>query len=134
MIQKLPIIFTVFGEPASLNQIVVGLVTIKGRPAFIKSDKARAYVKLFEEQCPVLDVLCEHDVAVSIKIYYSSRRPDLDESVILDAMQGRVYKNDRQVKVKHIFWGLDRGNPRAIIRVQALEECDYAEHFGLVEE
>ena len=70
----------------------------------------------------------------SIKIYYSSRRPDLDESVILDAMQGRVYKNDRQVKVKHIFWGLDRGNPRAVIRVQALEECDYPEHFGLVEE
>ena len=133
MIQKLPIIFTVFGEPASKANSR-RLVTIKGRPAVIKSDKARAYVKLFEEQCPVLDVLCEHDVAVSIKIYYSSRRPDLDESVILDAMQGRVYKNDRQVKVKHIFWGLDRGDPRAIIRVSSLEECDYPEHFGLVEE
>ena len=39
-------------------------------------------------------------------IYYSSRRPDLDESLILDLMQGVIYKNDRQVKQKNIYWGL----------------------------
>jgi Holliday junction resolvase RusA-like endonuclease len=51
-------------------------------------------------------------------IHYASRRPDLDESVILDAMQGIVYKNDRQVKEKQIYWGLDPQNPRCEILVE----------------
>ncbi len=63
----------------------------------------------------------EGDLAVSIKIYYASRRPDLDESVILDCMQGFVYENDRQVKEKHVFHGLDKDNPRAEIRVWELK-------------
>ena len=63
----------------------------------------------------------EGDVSVTITIYYASRRPDLDESVILDAMQGLVYLNDRQVKEKHIFWGLDKTNPRAEIIVELLK-------------
>jgi len=54
-------------------------------------------------------------------IHYASRRPDLDESVILDAMQGIVYVNDRQVKQRMAYWGLDKDMPRAVIRVV---ECD----------
>jgi Holliday junction resolvase RusA-like endonuclease len=50
-------------------------------------------------------------------IFYASRRPDLDESLILDCMQGRIYENDRCVKEKHIFWGLDKEDPRAEIEV-----------------
>lgn len=54
-------------------------------------------------------------------IFYKSRRPDLDESVVLDAMQDHIYKNDRQVKEKHIFWGLDVLNPRSEILVEAIK-------------
>ena len=128
MNKKFDVTFTVFGEPASKSNSR-RLVTIKGRPAFIKSDKAIKYLKLFGEQCPDLDVKYEEDVRVDIVIYYASRRPDLDESVILDAMQGKVYANDRQVKEKYIRWGLDRGNPRAVIRVQALEGGDCPEYL-----
>ena len=64
----------------------------------------------------------EGDVEANIKIYYATRRPDLDESVILDCLEGKVYKNDRQVKVKHIFWGLDKENPRAEIEVLPIEK------------
>jgi hypothetical protein len=45
----------------------------------------------------------------------------LDESVILDCMQGFIYENDRQVKEKHIFHRLDKANPRAEITVSTLE-------------
>jgi len=128
MYKKFDITFTVFGEPASKSNSR-RLVTIKGRPAFIKSAKAIKYLKLFNEQCPDLDEKFEEDVRVDIMIYYASRRPDLDESVILDAMQGKVYKNDRQVKVKHIRWGLDRGNPRAVIRVSSVEGSDCPEYL-----
>ena len=72
---------------------------------------------MFDKQCPVLQELLEGDLSVTITIFYATRRPDLDESVILDCMQDRIYRNDRQVKEKHIFWGLDRDNPRAEITV-----------------
>jgi len=115
--------FCVVGEPASKANSRKAVV-IRGRPAFIKSDKARGYVKAFAEQCPVLEVPFENDVMVEMIIYYSTRRPDLDESLILDCMQGPIYKNDRQVKQKKIYWQLDKTNPRSVIRVSA---CDVAD-------
>mgnify|MGYP003143707982 CR=1 FL=1 len=111
--------FEVLGEPASKANSRK-MVTIKGRPALIKSKKARDYVATFEAQCPSLDEIITGDVVVEILIYYASRRPDLDESLILDCMQGKIYKNDRQVKQKIIYWSLDRENPRSIVRV-----CEY---------
>ena len=105
--------FVIFGEPASKANSRK-LVTIKGRPAFIKSQKARDYVEAFKKQCPSLgDQMLEGELYVCMMIYYASRRPDLDESVILDCMQDLIYKNDRQVREKHIYWGLDKDNPRS---------------------
>ena len=118
--------FVVYGEPASkANSRRLVSFKRKGgagsRPALIKSQKALDYNEMFQKQCPKLSPLIEGDVSVTITIYYASRRPDLDESVILDAMQGLVYLNDRQVKEKHIFWGLDKTNPRAEIIVELLK-------------
>ena len=118
------IFFIIHGEPASKSNSRK-LVTIKGRPAFIKSDKARKYVKRFEEQCPQMgDSMFLDDVEVEMTVYYASRRPDLDESVILDCMQGFIYKNDRQVKRKIITWGLDKENPRSEITVRLMEQSE----------
>lgn len=108
--------FEVVGEPASKANSRKAVV-IRGKPAFIKSQKARDYVKAFDEQCPTLPELITDDVLVEILIYYASRRPDLDESLILDCMQDKIYKNDRQVKQKKIYWSLDKDNPRSIIRI-----------------
>jgi Holliday junction resolvase RusA-like endonuclease len=112
--------FEVIGEPASkANQRK--LVKINGKPRFIKSAKALAYVDTFKWQCPRLGKdMALGDVSVEIHIYYASRRPDLDESVILDCMEGYIYKNDRQVKEKHIYHHLDKFNSRALIRVEAM--------------
>jgi hypothetical protein len=82
----------------------------------IKSKKALAFVKAFEQQCPVLDPLLEGDLTIAMEIFYGSRRPDLDESLILDCMQGKIYLNDRQVKERHTYWGLDRKEPKITIR------------------
>jgi Holliday junction resolvase RusA-like endonuclease len=87
------------------------------RPAIIKSEKARNYVKAFDVQCKALPELLEGDLAVHITIYYATRRPDLDEAVILDCMQDKIYANDRQVKEKHVYHGLDKENPRSEISV-----------------
>jgi len=60
-------------------------------------------------------------VFVAIKIYYATRRPDLDPSLILDLLQDYIYPNDRLVKGQYIEWGLDRDNPRSIIVVSTLD-------------
>jgi len=115
------ITFTISGEPASKANSRK-IVLFGKRPAIIKSRKARDYVEAFQAQCKQLDELLEGDLSVTITIHYKSRRPDLDESVILDCMQGFIYKNDRQVKEKHIYWALDRANPHSDIEVSTMLE------------
>lgn len=118
MTQETPstVFFTILGEPASKanSRRWTGKF-------FIKSKKALAYVSEFEKQCPNLDPLMVGDVRVTIKIHYASRRPDLDESLILDCMQKKIYENDRAVKEKHIYWALDKDNPRAEITVEKIK-------------
>jgi hypothetical protein len=129
--------FVIYGEPcskANSRQHVRNKAT--GKSMFIKSKKALSYVKAFQLQCPQVEPPMSDDLKVTMTLYYASRRPDLDESVILDCMQSvkikdaktkkvigivhNIYENDRQVKEKHIFWALDKGDPRAVIKVETL--------------
>jgi Holliday junction resolvase RusA-like endonuclease len=109
----------IFGEPASKANSR-RLVSRGSKSLFIKSQKALDYVEMFKQQCPDFYHPFECDVCVEMTIYYASRRPDLDESLILDLLQGVTYLNDRQVKRKVIDWGLDKENPRCLIRVTPL--------------
>lgn len=126
---------TIFGEPASkANQrklVTFGgrwityageKIRVGGRPAFIKSDKARAYLERAFKDVPVLDPMLQGPLRFTAKIFYASNLPDLDESLILDALQGRIYKNDRQVRERHVMHGIDRDNPRAIVRVEEMSD------------
>ena len=112
------LLLKIFGEPASKANSRK-MVYIRGKPLFIKSEKALAYAKAFKQQCVISaseKFTC--DVVVTIRIWYASRRPDLDESLILDLLQDVAYENDRQVKEKHIYWmGVDKENPRCEIEV-----------------
>ena len=109
----------IFGEPASkANSRRV--VKFGNMSRLIKSSKALGYSEMFKQQCRPLATLMAGDLRVMMRIYYASRRPDLDESLILDLMQGLIYENDRQVKEKHIYWGLDPENPRTEIIVECI--------------
>jgi predicted secreted Zn-dependent protease len=118
-VDKSIITFTILGEPASKSN---------GRRwtgrFLIKSEKALHYSDMFKQQCPVLDPLMEGDLRVTMKIWYASRRPDLDASLIFDLMQDCIYKNDRAVKEQHLYWGLDKNNPRAEITVEKIHVLD----------
>lgn len=121
MTEKSPSIinFTILGEPASKSNAR----RWTGK-RLIKSEKALKYGDMFKQQCPVLDPLMEGDLSVTIKIWYASRRPDLDASLIFDLMQDCIYKNDRAVREQHLYGDVDRENPRAEITV---EKISYAE-------
>ena len=111
----------IFGEPASkANSRRV--VHYGGMSRLIKSKKALSYSDVFRQQCKPLATLMTGDLRVTLHIFYASRRPDLDESLILDLMQGLIYENDRQVKERHCYWGLDPDNPRAEIIIERIPD------------
>jgi Holliday junction resolvase RusA-like endonuclease len=126
--------FTIQGEPASkANQRK--LVTLKGKPALIKSPKALDYVQSALLQIPMAArQRLEGPIEVHMRIFYRTEKPDLDESVILDVLQDQwarvngqriliqsgVYRNDRQVRRKVIEHGIDKQRPRAEISIQSL--------------
>ena len=113
-----PIYLVVYGEPASKANSRK-LVLFGDRPASIKSDKARGYARDFQLQVRPILPLVEGELRMDLWIYYASRRPDLDESLILDLLQGKVYANDRQVRERHVYHMLDKANPRVEILIQA---------------
>ena len=119
--------FTILGEPASKANSRK-MVYVRGKPMFIKSAKALGYADAFKLQAPRCQLL-EGDVAVHMKIWYASRRPDLDESLILDLLQGVAYTNDRQVRENHLYWGLDKENPRTEILVEGIGETQRISPF-----
>ena len=125
------IAFTILGEPASKANSRK-IVSFGGRPASIKSEKARNF-----EQSAILQIPNEAKqmlagrLRATITIFYASERPDLDESVVLDVLQAKfkgtgkdrvcvrrgVYLNDRQVREKHVIHGVDRKNPRVEVEI-----------------
>lgn len=130
-----PVTLTILGEPASKANSRQ-IVTINNRPSSIKSAKARSYEENALKQIPPTARLqLEGPVCVTLHIYYASERPDLDETVVLDVLQDRyktvgkgdakqrllvqkgIYRNDRQVREKHVYHAIDRANPRTEIVV-----------------
>jgi Holliday junction resolvase RusA-like endonuclease len=117
---KSVISFVIDGEPASkANSRIISMRA--GRIFNVKSQKALSYLANFRQNCPVINPLLTGAVKVDIVIRYASWRPDLDESLILDAMQGLIYVNDRQVVWKNVVRGLSSPSPRCAINVSSVE-------------
>ena len=134
-IDDAPCIITIHGEPSSKANSR-RLVSIGGKPRLIKSKKALLYSREFTLQCPPRKEMFEEDLSIAIKIYYRTRRPDLDESLILDLLQNKVYKNDRSIKSKYIEHGLDKEQPHSVIVISSLDNKDLVRNtlLTLVEE
>lgn len=134
--------FTILGEPASKANSRIPRPMGRGdngkpRIMLIKSKKALNYERDALRQIPpACRVRLSGPVRITMRVFYASERPDLDESVILDVLQDRyakrkdgerelvqkgVYQNDRQVREKHVFHAIDRANPRAEIEVEPLQ-------------
>ena len=112
----------VSGEPASKSNSR-RLVRVKGIPRVIKSEKAIRYKKEFLSQVSALDSPLEGDVELGVIVWYATRRPDLDVSLIMDLLQeASVITNDRQIKVIRAYHQIDRENPRAFVGLRRISE------------
>lgn len=135
--------FTIYGEAASKANSRK-IVKINGKTRSAKSDKALGFERDALRQIPpAARVRMEGPVCVTLRMYYASERPDLDESLVLDVMQDRwklqwishlasqgkhrvlvqagVYQNDRQVRERHVYHYIDRTNPRVEIVVEQIQ-------------
>lgn len=130
------IAFTILGECASKSNSR-RLVRFGERIASIKSKKALEYTESAILQIPDrCKLMLEGPIKLTVVAYYASRRPDLDLSVLMDALQAKfkgseaprklirrgVYLNDRQLIEQHFYRRLDKLNPRCEIQVEELAE------------
>lgn len=129
--------FTILGQPyskANSRKLTTSRLSLK--PVIIKSAEALSYWHSATLQLATLRPIepLQGQLRITIRIYYTSERPDLDESLILDIMQSRwtgkgkkrrvcwpgVYVNDRQIREKHIYWGIDQERPRSEISIEPI--------------
>jgi Holliday junction resolvase RusA-like endonuclease len=129
--------FTIRGEAASkANSRELATIGPKDKRRTIlrKSEKAIGFETSAILQIPAsARRMFAGLVAVELRVFYASMRPDLDESIVLDVLQARfspiakgqprrlarrgVYINDRQVWHKRVTRGLDTKNPRIEVAV-----------------
>lgn len=116
---------TIEGEPASKANSR-RMVKRGGRVMFIKSEKALSYAEAAALQIPRLGPgrILRGRLSLTAHVWYSSQRPDLDISLILDILQGRIYTNDRQVREMHLHHHIDREQPRTRLRLEEIEDDD----------
>ena len=139
--------FTILGQAYSKANSRK-IVKINGKTASAKSDKALGFEAMALRQIPPkARVRFIVPVRVTMWMYYASERPDLDESLVLDVLQDRyvtrftrkpdgsaeksrvliqagVYANDRLVREKHVYHGIDKANPRVEIEVEPIESTE----------
>lgn len=121
------------GEPASKANSR-RLVVLGGKPRVIKSSKALLYATEFNRQVQTVEPLLTGELVVYMWIYYATQRPDLDESLILDLLQEKIYLNDRQVRERHVYHYIDKANPRAEIYVKSRDAGEGLALLGVVKD
>lgn len=90
----------------------------KTRLRSIKSEKGLLFLDAAGKCITPPEKPIEGEVMMVATLYYATRRPDLDESLVMDALEKcGVVKNDRQIREKHIYHALDKENPRAEIEI-----------------
>lgn len=121
--------FVIPGEPAAKGNSRE-IVKFGDRVALRKGNKALDFEAIAALHVTKLPEPYEGDVAVHVRVFYKTRRPDLDASLVYDALQTRRVKvgagfileprliaNDRQVRLKIEEGFVDKDRPRVEVSV-----------------
>lgn len=91
------------------------IITIHGHGSLAKTQATKKYEESFFMQCGLRNANIDKRFKLTIDVYFSSDRPDLDNSckVVLDMLQScKVIKNDRLCSEIHARKLIDKENPR----------------------
>ena len=113
-------IFLILPFPPSVNHLYMRL----GNGRVVKTEQARA----FSEEvalCGRLVTPIKGAIRLDIWLYRPARRGDIDNynKALLDALQGVVYEDDKQVVEMHIYLDRDPKNPRTEVRAQEVQNA-----------
>lgn len=127
----------ILGQPVSKSNRSQ-IVKLGTRYSIGKSVEAKEYIRDTLRQIPpTARQRLDGPLRVTITLFYETDRPDLDESQLLDCLQDQwkrpktggervliqagVYRNDRQVREKHIYHRIDPRNPRAEVLIEPMQ-------------
>jgi hypothetical protein len=111
---------TIYGQPRSKANSRRQLKNARtGKMFSAKNQACLDYAESVKVQALVIrpSRLLEGPLSVHGTLFYPDNRSDLDPSLLIDALQGVVFKNDRQVKHWDIHHGIDADIPRAELRI-----------------
>jgi len=88
------------------------------RNSMYKSKEAKEYTR------EVQLLLCrekplEGDIELTVRYFFPTMAGDVDNrtKLLLDSLQGRLFENDRQVKILHSYVQKDANNPRVEVLI-----------------
>lgn len=113
---------TIHGQPPSKSNSY-RIITVGGHGSLAKTEATRRYEESFYMQCSLRNADISRRFRLTIDVYFSSDRPDLDNSckVVLDALQTcRAIRNDRLCAELHARKLIDRKNPRIEFTIEEL--------------
>jgi len=111
-------IFLILPLPPSTNSVYR---TARGMPGIYLSKQGKDYKKAIEEICVLHDITpIDGPVRVEMWVYFQRRGADLAnrEKLLLDALQGHAYADDKFVVELHMYKRLDKSAPRVEIKIE----------------
>lgn len=118
-------LFSLSGELASKANSRQ-LVAYGGKPRIIKSKKARDWTESALVELAVQNgrrAPMAGRVKLTAAVFYASRRPDLDVSLLMDVLEkAGIYNNDRQVHEICATKFYDKERPRVEVKVEETGE------------
>lgn len=94
-----------------------------GNGKVYRSDEANAYLQEVSYALIGLTPFENCEVEVKAIFYFGRKQGDLDNrlKILLDALQGRAYVNDKQISTILAYRGYDKANPRVLVEVKRIE-------------
>ena len=110
--------------PSMKNQRRIVTNRKTGKLLSIKSEKAMDYEQVFLSQVPQkARVNYLGDVSLRVRVWYPSRRNDLDVSYLCDLLaKAEIIGNDRQIRHIDAWGGVSKDDPRVIFSLYPLGE------------
>lgn len=110
----------IYGLPPSKSNSY-RIITIHGHGSLAKTQATKKYEESFFMQCGLRGANIDRRFKLTMDVYFSSDRPDLDNSckVVLDCLQAaKVIKNDRLCAEIHARKLIDKENPRIEFEIE----------------
>jgi len=111
---------TIYGQPPSKSNSY-RITTMCGHGSLAKTQATKKYEESFFMQCSIRNANIDKRFKLTIDVYFSSDRPDLDNSckVVLDCLQScKAIKNDRFCAEIHARKLIDKERPRIEFEIE----------------